>query len=71
MLGHLDKLENHPTNYTRSLEEFEIVASKTRDIKDGDIVKGGIYLLKNYKQDLLKLPFSSCYTGEEKTYIKP
>ena len=40
MLGHLDKLENHPTHYTRTAQEFEIISSSNvEDIKVGDVVK--------------------------------
>lgn len=70
MLGHLDKLENHPTSYTRTAQEFEIISSSNvEDIKVGDVIKGGIYLLKNFKEDLLKLPFLETY--EDQAYVKP
>ena len=70
MLGHLDKLEQHPNYYTRTPQEFEIISSSNvEDIKVGDVIKGGIYLLKNFKEDLLKLPFLETY--EDQGYVKP
>jgi len=70
MLGHLDKLEQHPNYYTRTAQEFEIISSSNvEDIKVGDVIKGGIYLLKNFKEDLLKLPFLETY--EDQGYVKP
>ena len=70
MLGHLDKLENHPTSYTRTAQEFEIISSSNGgDIKAGDVIKGGIYLLKNFKEKLLQLPCLETY--EDQAYVKP
>merc|ERR1712241_56640 len=53
MLGHLDKLEQHPSYYTRTLEDFEILLSSDDSIKQGEVIKGGIYLLKNFKKEMM------------------
>lgn len=75
MLSHLDKLENHPIYYTRTQEEFQVLkAESSSDLKDGEIVKAGIYLLKNFKEELLKLPYLVDYSGNNelgKIYVKP
>ena len=44
MLGHLDKLERHPSYYTRTLEEFEIILSNEETIKQSEVINAGIYL---------------------------
>ena len=71
MLGHLDKLERHPSYYTRTPEEFEIILSNEETIKQSEVINAGIYLLKNFKEELLKLPFLECYDGTIKPYVKP
>ncbi len=75
MLNHLDKLENSPVYYTRTEEEFEMLTTNENSgLKKGDVVKGGIYLLKNYRRELLNLPQLNSYNGENylhKAYIKP
>ena len=71
MLGHLDKLERHPSYYTRTLEEFEIILSNEETINQSEVINAGIYLLKNFKEELLELPFLECYDGTIKPYVKP
>ena len=71
MLGHLDKLEQHPSYYTRTPEEFEIILSTEETIKSGEVIRAGIYLLKNFKKELLDLPFLECYDGTIQPYVKP
>ena len=63
MLGHLDKLENHPVYYTRTSQEFVMLDSAIEDFKSGDCLEAGIYLLKNFRQDLLHLPTMISYSG--------
>ena len=63
MLGHLDKLENHPVYYTRTAQEFVMLDSAIEDFKSGDCLEAGIYLLKNFRQDLLHLPTMISYSG--------
>ncbi len=64
MLKILDKLEKHPIYYERTLGEIEMVDSKVTDFKAGDTVDCGIYLLKNFKDHLLDLPFLDNYDSE-------
>ena len=72
MLGHLDKLEKHPTHYTRTVEEFEVISSTNEgDIKTGEIIKCGIYLMKNFNESLLQLPFLENYADTTLAYVKP
>ena len=64
MLGHLDTLEKHPTHYTRTLEQFTMV-------ENGDLVQAEMYLMKEFKPELLNLPFHTNYSSETngKKYI--
>ena len=77
MLAHLDKLENSPVYYTRTQEQFELVNVSNEEhqhLKVGEIIEAGIYLLKNFRQDLLNLPFLLKYSGQNeqgKVYVKP
>ena len=74
MMKHLDKLENHPIYYTRTQEEFEIIDAKDSTVSNGQKIIGGIYLLKNFKKDLLHLQFITNYSSEndqDKPYVKP
>ena len=78
MLVHLDKLEDSPVYYTRTAETFQVTRidhnDDDQDISAGDVIEGDIYLLKNYRQELLQLDFLSKYSGQNelgKTYVKP
>ena len=75
MLGHLDKLENHPIYYTRTQHNFIIIdPSREGKFNSGDVIEAGIYLLKNFKQELLGLPTLISYseaTDPTKKYVKP
>ena len=61
MLKVLDELEKSPIFYTRTQENFEIVESMVGTFQNGDIVECGIYLLKDFKDHLLELPFLEVY----------
>ena len=64
MLGHLDSLEKHPTHYTRTPEQFTMV-------ENGDSVKAELYLMKEFKPNLLTYPYHVNYSSEAngKKYI--
>ena len=72
MLGHLDILEDHPNHYTRTLEEFVIKeASNETDLKSGDVIEAAIYILKNFKEELLGFPTITSYSStEDPKYVK-
>lgn len=55
-LAKLDKLENHPTLYVRQVQSFETA--------DGKIVEAWIYLLQEYKPEMLELAFYESYLSE-------
>ena len=72
MLGHLDILEDHPNHYTRTPEEFVIKeASNETDLKSGDVIEAAIYILKNFKEELLRFPTITSYSStEDPKYVK-
>lgn len=57
-LAKLDELENHPTLYVRQLQSFETT--------DGKIVEAWVYLLQEYKPEMLELEFFESYFSEGK-----
>ena len=76
MLGHLDKLENSPIYYTRTQETFSILEpTEESNMKPEEEIEGGIYILKNFRQELLKLPHFECYSSHDneshQSYIRP
>jgi len=52
-LAALDILENHPTLYVREIRSFQT--------EDGSAIEAWIYLLKQYKQEMLELEMYDCY----------
>ncbi len=55
-LAKLDELENHPTLYVRQVHSFEAA--------DGKIIEAWIYLLREYKPEMLELEFYESYSSE-------
>jgi gamma-glutamylaminecyclotransferase len=55
-LAKLDELENHPILYERQVHSFE----KT----DGKSIEAWIYLLREYKPEMLELEFYESYSSE-------
>ena len=73
MLGHLDILEDHPEHYTRTPEEFVIkeASSAETDLKSGDEIVAAIYILKNFKEELLGFPTITSYSSTaDPKYVK-
>ena len=74
MLGHLDILENHPDHYTRTPEEFVIKEASSdaeTDLKSGDVIEAAIYILKNFKEELLGFPTITSYSSTaDPKYVK-
>ncbi len=56
-LAKLDELENHPTLYERQVHSFETTA-------DGKMIEAWIYLLREYKPEMLELEFYESYSSE-------
>lgn len=52
----MDELENHPVLYVRQVQRFEIA--------DGRIAEAWVYLLKQYKPEMLELEFYESYESE-------
>lgn len=52
----LDELENHPTLYVRQVQKFETT--------EGTAIEAWIYLLKQYKPEMLDLEFYESYDSE-------
>lgn len=76
MMGALDKFENHPKYYTRTEEEFvmlEVPGGSGHQFVEGGTIKAGLYILKNFRKDLLDLQFLTIYNSNDtrKTYVKP
>jgi len=72
MLATLDWLEQHPSYYTREVIEVNLEqSSETNDANEnhmdklslGPTVKCEVYLVKNFKKSLLKLPLISDYNN--------
>ena len=55
-LAKLDELENHPTLYVRQVHSFEAA--------NGNIIEAWIYLLREYKPEMLELEFYESYSSE-------
>lgn len=55
-LAELDKLENHPTLYEREICSFRVADERT--------IEAWIYLLKEFKPEMLELEFYDCYKSE-------
>ena len=74
MLGHLDILEDHPDHYTRTPEEFVIKEASSdaeTDLKSGDVIEAAIYILKNFKEELLGFPTITSYSSTaDPKYVK-
>ena len=58
MLGHLDALEKHPTHYTRTPESFTMIGQSEEK------VEANIYIFKDFKPELMDLPFHTKYSSE-------
>lgn len=74
MLKSLDTLENSPTYYTRTDAEIEMTQienSSSGDFKVGVKLTCVIYLLKNFRKELLDLPCLTTYVDPSQRYIKP
>lgn len=74
MLNNLDKLENAPAYYTRCLDPIEMVEVTNKDdddLKPKQITHCFIYVLQNFKRELLKLPCidNYCPTESDKPYV--
>nr|CAG4649501.1 EOG090X09KD [Scapholeberis mucronata]SVE93740.1 EOG090X09KD [Scapholeberis mucronata] len=52
----LDELENHPVLYTRQVRRFTLA--------DGSSIEAWVYLLKQYKPEMLELEFLESYDSE-------
>ncbi|XP_076309943.1 gamma-glutamylaminecyclotransferase-like [Tachypleus tridentatus] len=68
MLQNLDKLENHPTYYERMQEDVCIIQSCEGSATTGDCkencLRVWMYFLKNYKPELLNLPYLEEYSSK-------
>lgn len=59
MLTKFDEFEGHPDNYTRLVEEVQLISEN--EVK---LLKPWIYFLKTFRQELLQLPCLSNYLSE-------
>ncbi|XP_013775292.1 gamma-glutamylaminecyclotransferase-like isoform X2 [Limulus polyphemus] len=66
MLEKLDELENHPTYYERKQEDVCIIQSTSFEgtATAGDCLRVWMYFLKNYKPELLNLPYHEDYSSK-------
>ena len=55
-LTKLDELENHPTLYERQVHSFETA--------EGQSIEAWIYLLREYKPEMLELEYYESYSSE-------
>ena len=54
MLTELDKLEDYPTWYDRELQDFNVIGSDQKE-------QAWVYIMKNFPEKMLNLPFISSY----------
>ena len=67
MVKHLDILEDYPKHYTRRQERVQLVeiSEKDSEFKVGDVINGAwIYLLADFKAEMLQLPFLTEYKSK-------
>ena len=57
MLDYLDRFEKHPTHYTRCTEHFILM-------ENGETIQADIYTFKNFKSELLELPYLENYSDK-------
>lgn len=82
VLKFLDELEGHPGYYTRTAIPVEVIkttfdASKTASYVNhndantaSEVIQCEVYLLPNFKKDLLKLDYLDCYfENSAKKYV--
>ena len=58
MLGHLDALEKHPTHYVRTNQSFTMMDN------NNEKVEADIYIMKDFKPELMELPFLANYSNK-------
>lgn len=61
MLAKFDELECHPDYYTRIQEEVQMIS---KNGSNGKLIRPWIYFLKNFRQELLALPYLDDYSSD-------
>ena len=75
LLDNLDVLEDIPKHYQRRFEKIVLqeclLPERTDDFKYNAILNCWIYVCGNFKEELLALPFLTCFSNETAGYIPP
>ena len=73
MLDRLDILEGIPKHYQRRFENIVLqdclVGEEEKEFKPNTVLNCWIYMCGNFKEELLQLPFLTCFSNETTGYI--